>query len=135
MNPKRQGHQDQLFLVRPLLNARRMDVLAHLRRHSLAFASDPSNFDTHFTRVRVRRELLPMLEALSPRIVPHLCMLADMLRGNPADPLLQGLGRAQRLAVVRARNLGRRSVRLRTEGGRRSEVTFPPGRIVLINAR
>jgi tRNA(Ile)-lysidine synthase len=120
-------------LVRPLLRARRRDVLAHLERHGLPFARDPSNLDPRFARVRVRRELLPLLEELSPSIVEHLSALADMLAGLPPGPL-DGLGRAQRLAVERARRLGRPSVRLRLQGGREVEVTFPEGRIVLIEA-
>jgi hypothetical protein len=30
----------------------------------------------------VRHEVLPMLEGLSPRIVEHLCALADAVRGG-----------------------------------------------------
>jgi tRNA(Ile)-lysidine synthase len=130
-------------LVRPLLHARRTDVLAHLARHGVPYASDPSNLDPRFARVRVRRDLVPLLEELSPAIVSHLGALADMLasqalRGAPlgegeAGPL-QALGRAQRLAVERARRLGRGSVRLRLAGGREVEVTFPEGRIVLTEA-
>ncbi len=135
-------------LVRPLLRARRRDVLAHLERHGLSFAQDPSNQDPRFTRVRVRLELLPLLEQLSPTIVEHLSALADMLalpsgasappgprsRPPPDAGTLEELGRAQRLAVERARRLGRPSVRLRLPGGREVEVTFPEGRIVLIEA-
>ncbi len=67
-------------LIRPLLQARRADVLAHLGRHRLAFAEDPSSRDPRFTRVRVRRELLPLLEDLSPAIVEHLCALTGARR-------------------------------------------------------
>ncbi|MFT3766765.1 MAG: tRNA lysidine(34) synthetase TilS [Minicystis sp.] len=122
-------------LIRPLLGARRRDVLAHLERHALPFARDPSNLDPRFTRVRVRSELVPLLEDLSPGIVAHLSSLADMLDAEPDDAALDGLGRAQRLAVERARRLGRRSVRLRLPGGREVEATFPDGRIVLIESR
>ena len=120
-------------LVRPLLRARRADVLAHLQRHGLAFATDPSNADPRFLRARVRGELLPLMEGLSPGIVEHLAALSDMLgwSSSPAGPL-DRLGRAQRLAVERARRLGRGSVRLRLPGGREVEVTFPDGRIVLV---
>jgi tRNA(Ile)-lysidine synthase len=116
-------------LIRPLLLARRADVLAHLRRHALEFSEDPSNEDPRFSRVRVRREVLPLLEDLSPGVVDHLCALADML-ANPAgsadvDPDVLLLGRAQRLAIERARKLGR-SVRVRVRGGR--ELGFPPRR-------
>ena len=119
-------------LVRPLLAARRRDVLAHLRRHALPHASDPSNEDGRFLRVRVRREVVPLLEELSPGVVEHLSALSDMLAALAGEAALDGLGRAQRIAVERARRLGRRSVRLRLPGGREAVATFPDGRIVLI---
>jgi tRNA(Ile)-lysidine synthase len=112
--------------VRPLVRARRSDVLAHVRRHGLTVASDPSNEDRRFVRVRVRLEVLPLLAELSPRIVDHLCALADELADHDgahgASEALRGLGRAQRRAIDRARMLGRRAVRLRLTGGRDVDV-------------
>ncbi|WP_437588099.1 tRNA lysidine(34) synthetase TilS [Sorangium sp. So ce1000] len=129
-------------LIRPLLLARRADVLAHLGRHRLEFAEDPSNRDPRFTRVRVRRELLPLLEDLSPAIVEHLCALSDMLvaarpsGGDPdvldgSEPLSIPLGRAQRFAIERARKLGR-PLRVRVRGGEEIAVGFPEESSVLI---
>lgn len=125
-------------LIRPLLRARRSDIAAHLDRHRLAFASDPSNLNPRFTRVRVRRELLPLLEDLSPKIVDHLSALADMLAAEPpsADAIPSklsaiGLGRAQRQAIERAERLGRASVEIGVSGDRSLVATFPDGRIVL----
>ncbi len=126
---------DPIHLVRPLLRARRVDVLAHLQRHGLPSVTNPSNLDSRFSRVRVRRELVPLLEELSPAIVDHLCALADMLAPATEAGPLEGLGRAQRQAVERARRLGRRGVRLSLAGGREVEVAFPEGRIVLIDTR
>jgi tRNA(Ile)-lysidine synthase len=63
--------------IRPLYRARRGDVLAHVARHHIPHADDPSNRDPRFLRSRVRHEVLPLLERLSPRIVEHLCSLAD----------------------------------------------------------
>jgi tRNA(Ile)-lysidine synthase len=63
--------------IRPFYRALRSDVDAHVARHGLPFASDPSNRDPRFLRVRVRHEVLPLLERLSPRIVEHLGRLAD----------------------------------------------------------
>jgi tRNA(Ile)-lysidine synthase len=83
----------------------------------------------------VRRELLPLLEELSPGVVDHLGALADMLAAVPDEAAVSGLGRAQRLAGERARRLGRPSVRLRLTGGREVEATFPGGRIVLNPSR
>lgn len=119
-------------LIRPLLLARRSDVLAHLERHGIAFARDPSNDDTRFLRVRVRAELLPLMESMSPGIAAHLCALADMLATElgTGDPLT-GLGRAQRLAIARAKKC-ERPVKLRLSGGRDVVVAFSEGEPVLM---
>lgn len=63
--------------IRPMLRARRQDVLAHVTRHRVPWLEDPSNRDPRFLRTRVRHELLPVLERLSPHVVEHLCALAD----------------------------------------------------------
>jgi tRNA(Ile)-lysidine synthase len=78
--PPRDGYR-----IRPLYRARRVDVEAHIARHHLPFAVDPSNSDPRYLRARVRRELLPALERLSPRIVEHLCRLADELSQAAAN--------------------------------------------------
>ncbi|NOU34324.1 MAG: tRNA lysidine(34) synthetase TilS [Polyangiaceae bacterium] len=75
-----------LQLLRPMLRATRADVLLHLERHRLLVASDPSNADPRYLRVRVRRELLPHLADLSPRIVAHLNALADALGELGLEP-------------------------------------------------
>lgn len=75
--------------IRPFIGASRADVRAHIQRHGLEFAQDPSNTAARFLRTRVREELLPLLTQLSPRIVEHLADLADAAlasqRENPAD--------------------------------------------------
>jgi tRNA(Ile)-lysidine synthase len=76
---------DDLELVRPLLRARRTTVTAHIERHAIPFATDPSNADPRFLRVRVRREVMPLLEELSPGIVEHLVALADQLGATSTE--------------------------------------------------
>lgn len=95
-------------LVRPMIRARRTDVQAHLARHRILFASDPSNEDPRRARTRVRKELVPLLESMSPRIVEHLNALADQLAGAKG-PELGGepLGRAQAQALERLLASGR----------------------------
>jgi tRNA(Ile)-lysidine synthase len=121
-------------LVRPLVGARRRDVLAHLVRHELPYASDPSNADPRFLRVRVRHELLPLLERLSPGIVGHLTALADQLgetvapgdtpsHENPSHPEahIGPLSRASRDALAR----------LARTKSTKARVTLPKGLVAL----
>jgi tRNA(Ile)-lysidine synthase len=63
--------------IRPFFRARRADIDAHVDRHHVPHTIDPSNRDPRFLRARVRHEIMPQLERLSPRVVEHLCALAD----------------------------------------------------------
>jgi tRNA(Ile)-lysidine synthase len=65
--------------VRPFIRATRQDVMLHLERHAVPFMQDPSNDDARYLRTRVRHEVLPLLAALDPNVVAHLCALADDL--------------------------------------------------------
>jgi tRNA(Ile)-lysidine synthase len=126
--------------IRPQCHARKADITAHLARHQLDFAEDPSNLNRRFLRTRVRYELLPLLEQLSPQIVAHLCALAEALgksaaAGGAAPPLTDEhgvalrLNRAQRVSIGRARALGQRTARISLPNGRElslDPVTFEP---------
>jgi len=132
--------------IRPQCRARKADIVAHLSRHTLGFAEDPSNNERRFLRSQVRFELMPLLERLSPQIVSHLCALADALgqgmRSNADLAALTDehgvallLNRAQRQLVERARALGQRKARVSLPHGRElslDSVTLQP---VLAQAR
>jgi len=79
-------------LLRPLLRARRTALRAHAARHRIPFADDPSNEDPRYLRVQVRREVLPLLERVSPAIVDHLNALADQLGEAPEGADARGSG-------------------------------------------
>ena len=96
------AEQHGMIRIRPFLRARRADIEAHVRRHALPFATDPSNANPRFARARVRHELMPLLEQLSPAIVTHLSALADQLERLDAAQTAQEpspLPRATRMAL------------------------------------
>ncbi len=68
--------------IRPMLRARRLDIELHVARHRIPHCVDPSNADPRFLRTRVRQEILPTLERIGPRIVDHICALADEFCGT-----------------------------------------------------
>lgn len=101
--------------LRPFLRARRTDVMSHLSRHRVPYVEDPSNRDARFLRVRVRNELIPLLQSLSPGIIDHLTALADELASGAERPVLRDhdgkpvvVGRAQQKLLDSL--LSRRSV-------------------------
>jgi tRNA(Ile)-lysidine synthase len=64
-------------VLRPLIHASRSRIESHARDRRITWADDPSNADPRFLRTRVRREVLPLLRTLDPRIDEHLVALAD----------------------------------------------------------
>ena len=76
--------------ARPLLDVRRDDTVTACQVEALTVWDDPHNADPSFTRVRVRRTVLPLLEdELGPGVARALARTADQLRDDME--LLDGL--------------------------------------------
>ncbi|MFT3798033.1 tRNA lysidine(34) synthetase TilS [Microbacterium sp.] len=73
--------EDGIRWVRPLLGARRATTRAACVAQDLPPWDDPHNLDRHYLRVRVRQDVMPVLEAeLGPGIAEALARTADQLR-------------------------------------------------------
>jgi tRNA(Ile)-lysidine synthase len=73
--------ESKIFLARPLLSwARRQDTEDYCRRQAVEFRTDEMNLDEKFARVRVRRQLLPLMQTFNPKLVPGLARTAELLR-------------------------------------------------------
>jgi len=80
---------DDLLLVRPLLGAvRRAETAEYCAARGVRVRADEMNEDEQFARVRVRRQLLPLLQTFNPRAVETLARTAGLLRAE-ADALEQ----------------------------------------------
>lgn len=72
-------------LVRPLVTwARRVETERYCRARGLEYRADAMNEDESFSRVRVRRQLLPLMRTFNPRVVESLARAADLLREDAA---------------------------------------------------
>src|SRR5687768_14200867 len=70
-----------ILLVRPLLSwATRTDTETYAGEHDLEYRTDRMNDDEAFTRVRIRKVILPMLAEINPRIIDTLAQTAALLR-------------------------------------------------------
>jgi tRNA(Ile)-lysidine synthase len=68
---------------RPLLDVSHADTLTACQVEGLEVWEDPHNSDDGFTRVRVRRRVLPVLEdELGPGVAESLARTADLLRAD-----------------------------------------------------
>ena len=65
------------ILLRPLLGLTRADTEAYCSNGGVEWSTDSSNESSQFLRNRVRRELLPALEALAPAAAPALARFAQ----------------------------------------------------------
>jgi tRNA(Ile)-lysidine synthase len=73
--------------IRPLLSITREETESACKEWGLDFWNDPHNLNTEFTRVKVRREVIPYLEEhLDPGISRALVRTATLLRDD-ADAL------------------------------------------------
>ena len=83
------------WLIRPLLDTSRQDVLDWLRNRGQSWKEDSSNLDSRYMRNRIRRQLLPVLTAWNPSIVEVLARSAEIARDEEAfwaeylNPFLQ----------------------------------------------
>lgn len=68
-------------LVRPLVSwARRSDAEDYCRARQVEFRHDEMNQDEKFARVRVRKQLLPLMQSFNNKIVETLSRTATLLR-------------------------------------------------------
>ena len=82
-------------LARPLLWARRVDTEDYCRLRRTEFLRDEMNEDLNFARVKVRKQLVPLMQSFNQRVVEALSRTAAQLREdgavlfNDSDALLR----------------------------------------------
>lgn len=82
IGPVRQlNSRSNIQLVRPLLSwARRVDTENYCRASKVEFLVDEMNQDEKFARIKVRKQLLPLMQSFNNRIVEALARTATLLR-------------------------------------------------------
>lgn len=62
--------------IRPLLRFHKKELLAYAAAHDIGFREDPTNAQLHFMRNRIRKTVLPALEAVKPAMHAAILSLA-----------------------------------------------------------
>ncbi|MFN2530327.1 MAG: tRNA lysidine(34) synthetase TilS [Pyrinomonadaceae bacterium] len=81
---RRLSQHSQVYLARPLLWARRKETEEYCQAQRVVFLQDEMNVDNRFSRVRIRQQLLPMMQSFNNRIVETLTRTAALLREDDA---------------------------------------------------
>jgi len=93
----------KVTLVRPILWARRTETEEYCRFRNVAFLSDEMNDDEKFARVKVRKQLLPLMKTFNNRVVEALSRTATLLRED-TEVLVGSAGDLLELAAVATPN-------------------------------
>ena len=76
----------EVKLARPLLSwATRTDTEGYCNERGIEFRQDRMNEDQSFTRVRIRKTVIPLLSDLNPKIVDTLVQTAELMRHASAS--------------------------------------------------
>jgi tRNA(Ile)-lysidine synthetase-like protein len=71
-----------VLLIRPLLCITREEVDAYCRQRGLEFRTDATNLSLHYTRNRIRSDVLPALRAINPRVAESISRAAENIAGD-----------------------------------------------------
>lgn len=72
------SQQNGLVIWRPFLTVKRLEVLQFLKERNLLAIIDPSNSDPAYLRVRLRGEILPLLnEKFGKKVTDNLTLLSE----------------------------------------------------------
>ena len=89
----------ETLLVRPFLSwARRADTERYCHDRNIDFRRDEMNEDETFTRVRIRRQLMPLMESFNPRVTEAISRAGELLKEDN-DALDRAAGRLLELST------------------------------------
>ena len=69
-------------IVRPLLTTARADIMAYLEEHHVPHVEDSTNTDEAYARNRIRRQVVPVLRQLNPRLTESAAETMGYLRAD-----------------------------------------------------
>ena len=74
------AHKTKLYIIRPLLDVGRKDILDYLKVRAISCRQDSSNLKPFYLRNRLRQEVMPVLRLhYNPKLVGTLCRTAVLL--------------------------------------------------------
>ena len=67
-------------IVRPLLCLTKKEIEAYLKQNHMIWMEDETNQENHYSRNKIRNQVIPILEEMNPKAVSHIASCAQDLR-------------------------------------------------------
>ena len=67
-------------IIRPLLCLTKKEIETYLKQNQLKWMEDETNLDNHYSRNKLRNQVIPVLEKMNPKAVQHIANCANDLR-------------------------------------------------------
>lgn len=74
-------------IIRPLLLLTKKEIEGYLQEQGISYQEDVTNQDNHYTRNKIRNQVIPLLEEVNTQAVSHICQLAEYAKSY--DDLLK----------------------------------------------
>lgn len=71
---------DDILIIRPLLNISRAEIESYLRGRNQSWVTDSTNLETDATRNKFRLEIIPMLEKINPSAIENISETCSRLQ-------------------------------------------------------
>lgn len=68
-----------LNIIRPLMFAHRQEIEEYVQNNEITYRTDKSNFDTKYTRNKIRHEILPLFEQINPSFLNTIAETTERL--------------------------------------------------------
>jgi len=73
---------DSNYIIRPLLNFSRKEILAYAEESNISWREDSTNASTKYLRNKIRHELVPVLEEINPQFLETFLKTQSHLKEN-----------------------------------------------------
>ena len=73
---------DSNYIIRPLLNFSRKEILAYAEENKISWREDSTNGSTKYLRNKIRHELVPVLEEINPQFLETFLKTQSHLKEN-----------------------------------------------------
>lgn len=92
-------------IIRPILNIKKEDLIAYLEQNKIPYAVDHTNFESDYTRNKIRLDIIPEIEKINPGFIDQAFRLTEIAKDDLGvlDSYIENI--FSKLALVKDRGI------------------------------